>query len=614
MGDVVLSGTSTSTVAEGSPFAINPTRRDTLAQLPDVLVPSSREPSPGFDERVASMVAFIERASSKTPKNLPSLLNLLTGDLSGFVVGASSWGEERPVKKEKGGEEEKWRSGDGGFATYEEEAEAREQFKASIVAGGGHRQPGMAPLSHGPSPNKKRKINKGERIAARIDPSKQDHGLQKLSMRGIGHSINPTKDGPPRPQTPPPPHDRVSSALQGSPFKPASSFRRPMEALHHGGENDAAIAPSAAGSSRLKPRGNFDPNLSEEFYPPSFPSDLMTSTPASNRQKPPPIIPISDRPLGFAAAIPSPGFAQITRFKVNAPIRPVIISRPVQNFNPAPANPEHDPPSSPRRSSSVVSDPEAEQEPPDPPPVTLAALGRAPTVDDLLIASSEKRRLERMAARPVKKLPRRSGSGPEDNTSKWHQERSRAVLSEPSSLLPTQQRSTQNIPRLGSPEPSPKEIEPVHEDVRRRRSSLSSSSTASSHQPRDADGGGGSGEDDALAVSALHPASRSSSPSVERPRRRPGLPEERKSIAGGLKFGNLVPPSQSHSRQAALQRSNSGRGSAGAESDRPGSGVKDRLPQSSSSSLGGHAAFLSQFDVERNVDAIGGMLDEDVWP
>ncbi|KAG8902173.1 hypothetical protein FRC01_009646, partial [Tulasnella sp. 417] len=359
-----------------------------------------------------------------------------------------------------------------------------------------------------------------------------------------------------------------------------------------------------------------------EFFPPSFPSDLMTSTPAPlTRQKPPHIMPVPERPSGFSAAAPSPGFAQTARFKANAPIRPIVISRPLQAYNFAPRNSELEPRSSPRRSSSVVSDPEAEEErpepgpepdpEPEPEPISLSDLGRVPTVDDLLSAPAEKRRLERMAARPVKKLPRRSESGREDDGDKWHQQRSRAELSQASSHLPTQQRSMQRIAGLESQEPSLEMGEPANEKLGRRRSSLSSSSTASSHQPRDADGGGVSEGDDVIEIHPGPPGSRSSSPSADR---LSVSQEKPKSAVGALKFNNLAPLSQSGPRQA-LAKSGSARNAVGA-SDPPG--AKERLsgamPQSSSSSLGGHAAFQSQFDVERSMNIIGGMLDEDVWP
>ncbi|KAG9051125.1 hypothetical protein FS837_011971 [Tulasnella sp. UAMH 9824] len=617
MSDVILSGSTTTTVADDSPFTVNPRRRDALALLPDVLVPPSREPSPGFDERVMCMVDYIERVASKTPKNLPTLLNLLTGDLSGFVVGASSWGEEQTVKQEKDEEEEKERSEDWGFATYDEEAEAREQFEATISAGRADAHPILRPLGHGPSPKKKRKIIKEGRTTAHIEPQNHHLGPEKLPKHDVGHVINPPAPGVlyseiPRPRTPPAPHDKVSSALQGSPFKPASSLRQPMGEPHPG----AAIASSVAGPSRHKPRANYDPNLSEEFYPPSFPSDLMTSTPAPlSRQKPPHIMPIPERPLAFATAAPSPGYPQAARFKANAPIRPVVFSRPVQAFNFAPSNTGNEGSASTCRSSSPVSDPEAEEEraepKPEPEPISLTQLGRVPTVDDLLNAPAEQRRQERMAARPVKKLPRRSGSGREDDADKWRRERSRAELSEePSSRFPTQQRSTQRITGLESHEPSLEQPRPANEYLRRRRSSVSSSSTASSHQPRDADGVGVFEGDDVVEVYPQPPASRSSSPSTERPQRKPGSQENPKSAVGALKFNNLAPLSQQ-----ASAKSSSARNAAGA-SDRPG--VKDRLsgamPQSSSSSLGGHAAFQSQFDVERSMNIIGGMLDEDVWP
>lgn len=612
MGDVILSGSTTTAVAEDSPFAVNPTRREALAQLPDVLVPPSREPSPGFDQRVACMVDYIERVASKTPKNLPTLLSLLTGDLSGFVVDASTWGEERPVKQEKDEEEEMGRSRNRGFATYDEEAEAREQFEANIPTGRAYAHSALGPLGHSASPQKKRKITKEGRTTAHIEPLNQRLGPEKLPKHDVGYAINPPTPGVrdneiPRPRTPPAPHDKVTSALQGSPFKPASSLRHP----------GAAFAPSLAGPSRHKPRGNFDPNISEEFYPPSFPSDLMTSTPApSSRQKPPHIMPMPERPLGFPAAAPSPGFAQTARFKANAPIRPAVISRPFQTVNFAPRNPEHEPHTSTRRSSSVVSDPEAEVErlepepEPEPEPISLVDLERVPTVDNLLGAPAEKRRQERMAARPVKKLPRRSGSGREDDADKWHRERSRADLSQPSSHFPTQQMSTQIITGLGSHEPSLEAAGPANKQLERRRSSLSSSSTASSHHPRDADGGGDSEGDDAVGAYPRPPASRSSSPSAER---KSGSQEKRKSAVSALKFNNLAPLSQQDAREAPAKSSSVG--SAVGASDKPG--VKPRLsgavPQSSSSSLGGHAAFQSQFDVERSMNIIGGMLDEDVW-
>ncbi|KAG9019168.1 hypothetical protein FRB90_005741 [Tulasnella sp. 427] len=633
MGDVVLSGSTTTTVPDESPFSLYHTRRETLSQLPDVLVPSSREPSPGFDLRVESMKVYIEKSSAKTPKNLPTLLNLITGDLGGFVVGAASWGEEQPVKKESGEEAKIWQ--DKGFASYEEEAEAFRQFESSVPAGGGYRYPGLTSWNVRPSPKKKRRLNKEGRTPIRVDPPRsgitnglEQHqaprGFMRGSMQPAGQDAlpEPGLDEPPRPRTPPAPHNKVSSALQGSPFKPASLMQRPMGVPGFAGEGD----PTVAGPSR--PRGNFNPNISAEFYPPSFPSDLMTSTPApTNRQKPPPIISSAERSLGLSAAVASPGFRPAARFRANVPIRPLPISRPLQAFKFTPANPEPDHNASTRRSSSVVSDPEADQEPPDPPSdpapepqpqpepeperVTLADLWREPTVDDLLNAPAEQRRLEMMADRPVKKLPRRSGSG----VDKWHRDQSRVHPSEGSSLIPQHLRPSQKLSPLGFREPSVELIEPVEEkaNVRRRRSSLSSSSTASSHQRRDADGGGGSEEDHVRP-----PASRSSSPSAERSRRPPSELKEKPRPFGGLKFNDLAPPSQKVPRPTNLKRLGSRRSNEEEPDDQQASGQKERLsgamPPSSSSSLGAHAAFQSQFDVERNMNAIGEMLEEDVWP
>ncbi|KAG8884895.1 hypothetical protein FRB97_003102 [Tulasnella sp. 331] len=153
------SSTVTTEVAKTSLFEFSSKRWKALKGLPYEIVPARREPSPASE--VSSMVT------------------LLTGKVSGFVIGAEHWGEE-PTNVVK--LEESYRPKEFRFATEGEELEARRKFGAAIV----EESPWV------PAPrlsNKRRKLSMIERVAASVGGTEPSLPTRRMSDPDLSDSF-----------------------------------------------------------------------------------------------------------------------------------------------------------------------------------------------------------------------------------------------------------------------------------------------------------------------------------------------------------------------------------------------------------------------------------------